>query len=127
MTESEKRARVEDYLRAYNAIDIESMLEQLHEEISFTNVANGEVTLQLDGLGAFRNQAEQMAGLFVTRQQRITSTAIDEDVFVVAIDYEATLAASISPSLKAGDKIKLQGKSLFRFRDRKIIEIRDIS
>ena len=45
----------------------------------------------------------------------------------MAIDYRATVAMELPNGLKPGDTLRLQGKSIFRFDDGKIISIEDIS
>lgn len=127
MTEIEKKNLVENYVRAYNAFDIEGMLKDLHDEIVFKNITNGEVTLELNGIEAFRNQAEQVIGFFAEREQKITNFGFNEDGCEIEIDYRATLAAGLPNGLKTGDKIELKGKSIFHFADGKISQIQDIS
>ncbi len=46
MTETERKALVKNYIRAYNRFDIERMLENLNERIVFKNISNGETTLE---------------------------------------------------------------------------------
>lgn len=118
---------VESYVRAYNNFDIKGMLRDLHEQIIFKNISNGETTLELNGIEAFRDQARQVVGLFTEREQKITNFVCNADVCEIEIDYSATLAADLPNGLKAGDKINLKGKSVFRFADGKIIAIEDIS
>jgi ketosteroid isomerase-like protein len=127
MTESEKKILIENYIRAYNTFDIDKMSAVLHDEIVFKNISNGEVTLQTDGLEAFKNQAEQVVNFFAERKQKIEKIVFNKDDCEVDIDYKAILAADLPEGLKAGDEIRLKGKAIFRFADDKIIEIRDIS
>jgi hypothetical protein len=127
MSEIEKKNIVENYIRAYNSFDIEAMSADLHDAIVFKNISNGEITLELKGIGAFRNQAEQVVNLFAEREQKIENFSFGEDFCEIEIDYRATLAADLPNGLKTGDKINLEGKSIFRFDDGKIIEIQDIS
>ncbi len=127
MSETEKRKLIENYVRAYNNFDIEEMLRDLHERIIFKNNSNGETTLELSGIKAFRDQARQVADLFAEREQKITHFIYSEEVCEIEIDYRATLVADLPNGLKTGDKIELKGKSVFRFADGKIIAIEDIS
>jgi hypothetical protein len=48
------------------------MLAQLHPEIEFKNSSNGQVTLALHGLEAFKAQAQQATQFFKQRRQTIT-------------------------------------------------------
>lgn len=127
MNETEKINLIENYVRAYNEFDIEEMLSNLHDRIIFKNISNNETTLELNGIEAFRNQAQQAVGFFAEREQKITNFDCREDVCEIEIDYNATLASDLPNGLKAGDKIELKGKSIFRFAGDKIIEIQDIS
>jgi len=127
MTETDKKNLIETYVRAYNSFDIDEMLSGLHDEIVFKNVSGGETTLELNGIEAFRNQAEQVIGLFAEREQKITNFVCNEEICEIEIDYHATLAADLPNGLKAGDKIDLKGRSIFRFANGKIVEIQDIS
>lgn len=46
---------------------------------------------------------------------------------VIGIDYEGVLAADLPNGMKAGEILRLNGKSEFTFRDEKIYRITDIS
>jgi hypothetical protein len=55
MQENDNRlAAIESYIRAYNGFDVEKMLSNLHENIEFENVSNGEVNLRTDGIAEFK-------------------------------------------------------------------------
>lgn len=127
MSDAEKKNLVENYVRAYNDFDVEGMLANLHDEIIFKNISNGEPTLELAGIEAFRKQAQQAADIFAEREQKIEKMIFSEDVCEIDIAYRAKLAADLPNGLKAGDEIKLRGKSIFRFAGGRIYEIHDIS
>ena len=103
------------------------MLTNLHENIVFKNISNGEVNLSTTGISAFQTQAEQAKNLFSKREQKITEIRFEDDSAQVEIDYYGVFAVDLPNGLKAGDKIELKGKSIFRFTDEKILEITDIS
>ena len=115
------------YIEAYNRFDVDGMLAPLHEEVVFQNIANGEVNLTTTGKGDFRGQAEQATRYFSEREQRVTHWQLVGNRVEVAIDYCATVAMELPNGLKPGDILRLQGKSVFRFGDGKIISIEDIS
>ena len=115
------------YIEAYNRFDVDGMLAPLHEEVVFQNIANGEVSLTTTGKGDFRGQAEQATRYFSEREQRVTHWQLVGNRVEVAIDYCATVAIELPNGLKPGDTLRLQGKSVFRFGDGKIISIEDIS
>lgn len=127
MTETERKTLVENYVQAYNRFDIEGMLMNLSDDVVFKNISNGAATLELEGIDAFRNQAEQAANWFSEREQTIEKIAFTEQGCEIDIDYRAKLAADLPNGLRAGEKINLKGKSKFRFADGKIAEIWDIS
>ncbi len=118
---------IEQYIKAYNNFDVDGMLEHLHEAIEFKNISNGEVNIQINGIVAFRQQAEQAKQFFQTREQRITNLIIGDNNITVGVDYQAVLATHLPNGMKKGDTLALQGKSIFQFQDNKIISITDIS
>ncbi len=118
---------MENYIRAYNRFDVEGMTADLSDNVVFKNISNGETTLELEGLDAFRKQAEFAATLFSEREQTIEKIVFTEAGCEIDIDYQAKLAADLPNGLRAGEKINLKGKSKFRFANGKIIEILDMS
>lgn len=118
---------IEQYIRAYNHMDVEGMLTTLHPDIIFENISNGEVNLSTQGMAAFRSQAEAAVQLFRERRQTITSQKTDDNGAEVEINYYAIIAQDLPNGWKAGDKIQMTGKSIFSFRDDKISSITDIS
>ena len=118
---------IENYIGCYNNFDIENMLKDLDENIVFRNISNGEVNLTTKGIAEFKAQAEQAKNLFSQREQRITNLKFRADEVKAEIFYNGTTAIDFPNGLKAGSKIELAGKSIFRFAGDKIIEIEDIS
>lgn len=41
---------IENYIDAYNSFDIDRMLSDMHKDIKFENISNGEVNLTTNGL-----------------------------------------------------------------------------
>jgi len=121
------RKIIENYIDAYNSFDIDRMLSDMHDDIKFENISNGEVNLATNGIEELRNQAELARRLFRERKQTITDIKFNADRVEVKIDYRGILAVDFSNELKTGDVIELKGSSVFRFKDNKIIEIKDIS
>ncbi|MBA9075509.1 nuclear transport factor 2 family protein [Rufibacter quisquiliarum] len=122
-----KKELVTQYIQAYNNFDVEGMLANLHDEIVFKNVSSGEVNLQLLGLSAFKAQAEQAKSFFSQREQKITSLEESADKVEVNIAYSGVLAVDLPDGPQAGERLEMEGKSIFGFRDGKIISIEDIS
>ncbi|MBP1681456.1 MAG: hypothetical protein H6Q35_1795 [Proteobacteria bacterium] len=116
---------IERYIEAYNAFDIDTMISTLHPNITFQNISNGEVNAETHGIEAFRTLAEQSKGLFTSRKQTITHIETNEDQTRIDVAFEAILAIDLPNGLKAGETLKLQGRSEFTFCDGKIISIID--
>lgn len=117
---------IEHYIDSYNRFDIAGMLVHLHPDIIFRNISNGQVTMSLTGITAFKEQAKQATSYFSERQQSITAIHFQEESAEVLIDYKAVLAIDLPNSLKAGDTLQLQGKSVFSFKEDRIISIDDL-
>lgn len=115
------------YIQGHNEFDTIKMSEHLHPSLLFENIQNGVVTMSLNGLEAFLQQAEEAKSYFTTRKQTVISMVHSEYKTEVEIDYEAVLAMDFPNGMKKGDELRLKGKSVFEFRDGKIVKIRDIS
>jgi hypothetical protein len=118
---------IENYIDAYNNFDINRMLLNMHNEIRFENISDGEINLATNGIEELRNQAEQAKQFFKERTQTITDIKFSADQVEVQINYRGILAVDFPNGLKTGDVIELKGNSIFRFKDDKIIELKDIS
>lgn len=128
MKNSEQLSQIiQQYIDAYNNFDVEGMTKDLHDDIIFKNISNGEVNLTTNGKSAFEEQALQAKQFFKTRQQTITKSTFNDESIKIDIDYQGVIAVDLPSGLKENDKIALQGKSIFKFMDDKIIEITDIS
>lgn len=121
------RAQIERYVTAYNAFDVAGMLALLHAEVIFQNVTGGEVTAEAHGIEEFRQLAERSVRLFASRRQTIRDYRSDDERATIHIDYEGVLAEDLSPELRAGDTLRLSGRSTFEFRDGQIARIVDES
>lgn len=122
-----KREIIDNYVRSYNSFDVAGMLRDLHEEVEFRNISQGETNLRIQGIAACREQAERAAKLFQEREQVINNYREQDDLAEVTIAYRGVLAVDFSAELKAGSTIQLAGQSTFRFSDGKIILIEDRS
>ena len=121
------RAVIDRYITAYNARDVPAMLALLHDDVTFENVAAGQVTASARGLEEFRALAEHGATLFTSRRQTITRYEPQPDGAVADVDFEAVLATDLGPDLRAGDPLRLSGRSHFRLRDGRIAHLVDES
>ncbi|MFN4147127.1 MAG: nuclear transport factor 2 family protein [Runella sp.] len=121
-----RREIVEQYIAAYNTFNPEAMCLYLTPNVIFRNVSNGQTTLELLGIEAFRQQAQQACIFFSTRHQRPTSWNEADDSIEVTIDYEAVFKMKVG-GFEEDQKISLQGKSIFIFENDKICQIEDHS
>lgn len=127
MTPEAMRALVDDYLAAYNRMDVEAMLRTLHPDIAFTNISAGQANATASGLAAFRALAEQSLPLFAQRHQAVLGFEAGAGRAVAAIAFRAVLARDLPNGLQAGQVLSLAGRSEFEFRDGAISRITDIS
>lgn len=123
----ERESIIQNYVSGYNGFDVEKMVTDFDPAIRFENISGGQSNIVLAGLSDFKRQAEQALRLFSARKQSVVSFKHYQDCTEVVIDYSAVLAADFPNGLAAGDKINLKGKSVFRFKDDKVIELTDIS
>jgi ketosteroid isomerase-like protein len=127
MRPDEQRSLIDHYLDAYNAFDIDGMMATIHPDVQFENVSDGEVNASASGADEFRQLAEQSKGLFSSRNQTVRAFESDEDKAVIEVAYEAVLAADLPNGMKAGDTLRLDGRSEFVFRDGRIYQLADYS
>jgi ketosteroid isomerase-like protein len=125
MNASERRELVERYVRAYNGFDVDGMTALLHPECTFHNVSRGTVTASTVGAAQFRELAERSKALFSSRRQSIATYCDDGESVTVDIDYEAVLKVDIADGPKAGEAIRLKGRTVFGFRDGLIYALTD--
>lgn len=117
---------VRSYIDAYNAYDVTGMTAIFHQDMVFEHVSNGEVVMAIQGLDAFRLQAEQATRFFHHRKQAITSITETENRVTAAITYTATSAMDLPNGTKEGDPVKLEGQSIFQFAGGKVTRLTDI-
>lgn len=127
MTTRRQRDLVDRYIAAYNAFDVEGLLELLHPAVVFRNVSGGQITATATGIQEFRQLAEQSKETFSSRIQEVTSFATEGETVEVNIRYRATLARDLHNGMKAGETLCLEGRSVFRLRDGKFDRITDYS
>jgi hypothetical protein len=126
MDNTKEKNLVQQYVDAYNAFDIDGMAKLLHEEVEFRNISDGEVEVETKGITEFRELAKQAEDIFSERCQSIKQFTFFPNKVEIELDFEATLAMDLM-GLKAGEKLKLQGKSIFEIKEDKLIVIEDYS
>lgn len=119
---------VRNYIQAYNNFDVEGMVQHFSEDVVFENIQNGVTTDSLEGIEAFKEQAESAKSFFEDREQVISELHESSNLIEVRIQYTASLAMDISDTIKQGDKIELAGKSYFYFNDQnQVVKLQDLS
>jgi hypothetical protein len=127
MADARQKDLIDRYLAAYNAFDIEAMLAQLDPAIRFENYSGGQLTADASGIEEFRRLAEQSKGLFVEREQRVTSLAQSGTMLVAEIAWRGRIAADIPGGPPAGTLLEMHGRSEFDFGPAGITKIVDRS
>jgi len=116
---------IESYIEAFNAFNVEAMLQFVHPDIVFKNVAGGEINATVIGIDEFRKISERVTSFYSARCEQITGLASVGTTTTVDISYEAVLAADSPNGRKAGDIDKGTGRSVYEFLDGKIYRITD--
>jgi hypothetical protein len=118
---------IENYIHSYNSFDVEGMLKDLHQEVVFENISDGQVNVSLKGIDAFKKQAEAARAYFSQREQRIKAWVFRDEAVSIDIEYRGRLAMDLPNGAKAGETIQLKGQSVFEFKEGQISRIQDIS
>jgi hypothetical protein len=118
---------IDKYIKCYNAFDIDGMMSVMHENVKFENISDGKVNLSTKGIPALRSQAEKALELFTKRTQEVINLKIKGNKAEATIDFQGVIAVDLPNGFKAGEQIEMSGKSIFRFEENKIIELKDIS
>ena len=108
-----QKSIIENYVQSYNNFDVDGMIKDLHNNVVFENISGGEVNLKLEGLEAFKKQAESAKGLFKERKQTIKSWDFQDDAITIKIDYYGILASDLPNGMKAGDELTTRGAIRF--------------
>jgi ketosteroid isomerase-like protein len=114
---------IKHFIAAYNAFDIDGMMAVIHPDIEFKNVSGGEVNATTSGAGDFRLLAEKSSELFRSRKQKILTLWSNADQASIAEAFEGVLASDLPNGMKAGETLRLNGRSEFTFCNGKIYRI----
>jgi hypothetical protein len=125
--EKQMKLIIDQYIKAYNEFDIENMLKNVHRDVEFKNIANSEINVHIHGKEILRSQAEDSTKLLKKREMKITNQVINRDTVENDIAFKAVLNVDIPDGPNSGELVKLKGRSIFKFKNGKIISIEDIS
>ena len=120
-------ALIERYVAAYNAFDVDGMLDTLSPDVRFENWSGGHLTAASDGRDAFRILAEQARTMFAEREQRVTALAPRGDTLVAAIAWRGQLAIDVPGGPPVGTRLAVRGESEFVVRDGQLALVVDRS
>lgn len=127
MKQQEIKDIIDRYIQAYNSFDIDAMLLVMHPDIEFKNFSGKNINMSTNGIKELQTAAIQAKTLFKSRNQEILKYNFKKDSASIAVDFEGVLNADIPNGPKAGEKLKMKGKSVFKFKDSKIISLFDYS
>lgn len=118
---------IDEYIKAYNEFNVDEMLRNVHEDVELKSTTNGEVNVQLKGITTLKNQAEQSLTLFKKREMKIIEQLINGNTVENKIAFKGVIGVDFPDgSVKSGELVKLEGKSIFQFEKGKIILIEDV-
>lgn len=121
----EREVVIQNYIEGYNTFDVSKMIKDFSDDVIFENLQKGEVTMILNGIQEFINQAETAKQFFSQRKQTILSCTHEANKTVTEIDYQGIVAIDLPNGLKKGQEIKLNGRSIFEFKEDKIVKLTD--
>lgn len=127
MYPADARLIVDQYIDAYNRMDVDGMLVGMHPLVEFKNVSAGVVNASAHGIAELKSLALQSIALFSERHQRIESFELQGPVAIATIAFRAVVAADLPNGLKKGQVLEFSGRSEFKFHEGKISRITDIS
>ncbi|MBI5680611.1 MAG: nuclear transport factor 2 family protein [Methanobacterium sp.] len=127
MKEKLMKRITDQYIKSFNEFDVEGMLKNIHRDVVFKNIAGEEVTVELNGKIAFKNQIDQPVELFEKREMKIIEQKFGDDMVENHVDFKGVLAVDIPDGPKKHDLIRLQYTTIFKFKEGKIISIEDIN
>jgi steroid delta-isomerase-like uncharacterized protein len=116
-----------EYIRAYNAKDVDAMLACFAEACVFENISGGKINVRAAGKAALEALMSRSVEAFATREQKVLSLTEGQGRIVAEIDYHAVLQADLTPDLKAGSRLDLRGVSVFEVAAGKITRLSDYS
>jgi ketosteroid isomerase-like protein len=127
MNTKEQKQIIERFIRAYNDLNVDEMVALMHPDCSFQNISGREITGRTTGLAEFRDLAERSKALFSSRRQKAVRYEFEGEKVTVDIAFEGVLRADLPNGMKAGDVLKLEGRSLYEFQDGLIYRLTDYS
>lgn len=127
MKKEKQKIIIEDYISAFNSFDMAKMSENLSENLSFKNTENGIITLSSNSKKEFIDISKKSMDFFKDRKIEIIEVDYMDKIVIVYYKFIATLEQDLNDNLKKGDIFRIGGKTIFTFKNKKIISIEDFS
>lgn len=125
MISSNQQEIVEKYAEAFNAYDVDAMLQFVHPDVVFKNVVGGETNAIITGIDEFRKVSEQAKSYYSERCEQITGLESVGEITTVNIEFEGMLAVDSANGRKAGSIDKGTGRTVYEFLNGKIFRMTD--
>lgn len=123
---AEKRAVIEWYMHAFNAYDIDGMLDQLHSDAHCLTIVDGTVTGGGEGAGPLRTYFAQESSLCSSRKKTVMEFYMRDEVVVLEISYSCVLAGNHPGGWQPGDTLIMEGVAEIRFAENKIVHLTEM-
>ena len=118
---------IEEYIAAYNEMNIPEMVRNFDQTIEFENQIDGRITLKLTGYNEFIEHAEKAKSYFSSRKQTLSNWNFEGNIVKVDVAFEGILAIELMDDKMPGDELQIKGTSEYVFFGNKIIQIIDRS
>ena len=125
--DSAEKKIVKDFIKHYNAFQIDKMMDLFTDDCIFENVTNSSETVKCIGKKELKDFASTSGIIFKERKQTPINWIIEKDKIAVETDFEGTLALDLPDGNKTGDVIKLRGVSIYELENQKIKRLVDFS
>ena len=97
------------YLDAYNARDIDALLDTVNDDVVFEHVSNEADPVRVEGKAALGHLARQSAASFSSRRQTVRTCVATAEAVAIEVEFEATPAVDLPNGWKAGEQVRLRG------------------
>jgi hypothetical protein len=118
---------IEIYFESCNMLDIDCMFLALHPRLVFKNISDGNIDLVTNGLLEIKAHARMALRYFRDYNQTVKELIIIDNCAEAIINLDVLLPADLPNGKKAGERLVLEGKSIFKFEDGLIIQIENYS
>lgn len=118
---------ISSYIDAYNSKNIANILACFSDDVQFINMSGDEISVEVRGKPDFRLLAEQGIELFSERHQAIKNCICLGSHVSLRIKFSAVVAKDLPNGWKAGQKIEIEGVSLFTLANGRIEKLIDMA